>query len=136
MPLKVCVSRDWEGGSLAPSPPPPHPPPTHTYINCCNYVLQNFPIIFYISIATTLRQEGRVVSLFMTILMSVILQTITVVGRPYASLSLKHNIIPLSSNPSCLQATRASLVPQKSSHTVPQTLLLHISTRPLVAVPP
>jgi hypothetical protein len=39
-------------------------------------------------------------------------------------------------SPSCTQATRASTVPQESSHTVPQTLLLQISTRPLLAVPP
>ena len=39
-------------------------------------------------------------------------------------------------NPSCLQATLASTAPQKSSQTVPQTLLLQISTRPCVVVPP
>ena len=39
-------------------------------------------------------------------------------------------------NPSCLQATLASAAPHKSSHTVPQTLLLQISTRPCVVVPP
>ena len=39
-------------------------------------------------------------------------------------------------SPSCLQATLASSGPQKSSHTVPQTLLLQISTRPRVLLPP
>ena len=39
-------------------------------------------------------------------------------------------------NPSCLQTTRASLSSQKSSHTVPQVLLKHISTRPSSSVPP
>ena len=40
------------------------------------------------------------------------------------------NIVPVSLNPSCLHATLASLVDQKSSQTVPQLLLLQISTRP------
>ena len=45
--------------------------------------------------------------------------------------------IPTSENPSCLQATLVSDVPQKSSHTVPQMLLWHISTRPvMLLVPP
>ena len=37
--------------------------------------------------------------------------------------------IPIGANPSCLQTTLASLLSQKSSHTVPHWLL-HISTRP------
>ena len=37
---------------------------------------------------------------------------------------------PIGENPSCLQATLASVVSQKSSHTVPHWLMLHISTRP------
>jgi hypothetical protein len=49
---------------------------------------------------------------------------------------LGHCDSPVVDNPSCLQATWASGVPQKSSHTVPQALLLQISTRPWVAVPP
>ena len=40
------------------------------------------------------------------------------------------NPLPESLNPSCLHATLASLVDQKSSQTVPQSLLLQISTRP------
>ncbi len=44
--------------------------------------------------------------------------------------------IPWGINPNCLQATWASAAPQKSSHTVPQILLLQTSTRPLLAVPP
>ena len=39
-------------------------------------------------------------------------------------------IVPVSLNPNCLHATLASLVDQKSSQTVPQSLLLQISTRP------
>ena len=39
-------------------------------------------------------------------------------------------LVPVSLNPSCLHATLASLVDQKSSQTVPQLLLLQISTRP------
>ena len=38
--------------------------------------------------------------------------------------------IPVVGSPNCLQTTWASAVSQKSSQTVPQTLLLHISTRP------
>ena len=45
------------------------------------------------------------------------------------------NILVLGS-PRCTQATLASTVLQKSSNTVPQTLLLQISTRPWVLVPP
>ena len=48
-------------------------------------------------------------------------------------LQLAHSIIidiPVVEYPSCLQATVASGVPQKSSQTVPQALLLQISTRP------
>ncbi len=44
--------------------------------------------------------------------------------------------VPVSLNCNCLHATVASLLSHKSSHTVPQTLLLQTSTRPLVAVPP
>ena len=47
-----------------------------------------------------------------------------------------HTDIPSGLNPNCLQATRALRDPQKSSQTVPQILLLQISTRPLVALPP
>lgn len=39
-------------------------------------------------------------------------------------------------NPSCRQTTVASLVPHKSSHTVPHTLLLQYSTRPSVGMLP
>ena len=39
-------------------------------------------------------------------------------------------------NPSCLQTTRASLSSQESSHTVPQELLKHTSTRPSSSVRP
>ena len=38
--------------------------------------------------------------------------------------------LPVVENPSCLQATMASKGLQESSHTVPQALLLQISTRP------
>ena len=38
--------------------------------------------------------------------------------------------VPVGENPSCLQATLASGVPQASSHTVPHVLLLQISTLP------
>ena len=38
--------------------------------------------------------------------------------------------LPVGENPSCLQATLASGVPQASSHTVPHVLLLQISTLP------
>ena len=44
--------------------------------------------------------------------------------------------VPVNRELSCLQATLASAAPHKSSHTVPQTLLLQISTRPRVEVPP
>ena len=45
--------------------------------------------------------------------------------------------IPVEENPSCLQATCASVVPHESSHTVPHWLLLQTSTRPSRAfVPP
>ena len=44
--------------------------------------------------------------------------------------------IPVLENPSCPQATLASLVSQKSSQTVPHMLLLHISTRPSDDVDP
>lgn len=37
---------------------------------------------------------------------------------------------PSAGSPSCLQTTRASRLPQPSSHTVPQPLLLQTSTRP------
>lgn len=47
-----------------------------------------------------------------------------------ALLIAKHKWEPVEANPSCLQATFASVTPQRSSHTVPQTLLLQISTRP------
>ena len=43
---------------------------------------------------------------------------------------------PNVGSPSCLQTTLASVMSHKSSHTVPQILLLHISTRPLMLVPP
>ena len=43
---------------------------------------------------------------------------------------------PAVGNPSCLQTTRASTSPQKSSHTVPQVLLKHTSTRPSSSVRP
>ena len=39
-------------------------------------------------------------------------------------------------NSSCLQTTRASLSSQESSHTVPQVLLKHTSTRPSVGMSP
>ena len=42
----------------------------------------------------------------------------------------------MEGNPSCLQTTRASLLSQESSHTVPQVLLKHTSTRPSSSVPP
>ena len=45
-------------------------------------------------------------------------------------------VAPAASNPSCPQATSASVVSQRLSHTVPQTWKLQISTRPLVALPP
>lgn len=46
--------------------------------------------------------------------------------------------IPSTGNPNCLQTTSALLVRrlQLLSQTVPQVLLWHISTRPLVALPP
>lgn len=45
--------------------------------------------------------------------------------------------LPVELNPSCLQTTTASLALQKSSQTVPHTLLLQISTRPsVIAEPP
>lgn len=44
--------------------------------------------------------------------------------------------IPLAGTPNCRQTTVASLVLQKSSQTVPQTLLLHNSTRPSYSVEP
>ena len=44
---------------------------------------------------------------------------------------------PVAENPSCLQATCASTVPQKSSHTVPHCPFRQTSTRPsLSLVPP
>ena len=41
---------------------------------------------------------------------------------------------PVLGNPSCLQTTSASLKSQESSHTVPQVLLKHTSTRPSSSV--
>jgi hypothetical protein len=38
--------------------------------------------------------------------------------------------LPVSENPSCLQTILASVVPKKSSQTVPHTLALQTSTRP------
>ena len=49
---------------------------------------------------------------------------------------MKVTALPVEANPSCRQATLASGVPQKSSHTVPHTLLLHISTRPWLEFDP
>ena len=49
---------------------------------------------------------------------------------------IKVTTLPVEANPSCRQATLASGVPQKSSHTVPHTLLLHISTRPSLEFDP
>ena len=44
---------------------------------------------------------------------------------------------PVAENPSCLQATCASTVPQKSSHTVPHCPFRQTSTRPsLSLIPP
>ena len=43
---------------------------------------------------------------------------------------------PALGNPSCLQTTRAPMLSQKSSHTVPQALLKHTSTRPSSSVSP
>ena len=43
---------------------------------------------------------------------------------------------PVLGRLSCLQTTRASRASQKSSHTVPQVLLKHISTRPSSSVTP
>ena len=43
---------------------------------------------------------------------------------------------PCASNPSCLQTTRASLVPQRSSHTVPHSLSIQTSTLPSVSFDP
>ena len=43
---------------------------------------------------------------------------------------------PELGNPSCLQTTSASLKSQKSSHTLPQELLKHTSTRPSSSVRP
>ena len=55
----------------------------------------------------------------------------------YYSYYMIIGLIPVETNPSCLQTTTASLVLHESSQTVPQTLLLQISTRPSVAeVPP
>ena len=42
----------------------------------------------------------------------------------------------MTENPSCLQTTWASVASHRSSHTVPQILLLQISTRPWVLLPP
>ena len=44
--------------------------------------------------------------------------------------------LPVPAKPNCLQATLASGVPQRSSQTVPQALLLQISTRPSYIAPP
>ncbi len=49
---------------------------------------------------------------------------------------LNYVSIPLAENPSCLHTTVASAAPQKSSHTVPQMLLLQISTRPVMLLAP
>ena len=43
---------------------------------------------------------------------------------------------PCAPNPSCLQTTRASLVPQRSSHTVPHSLSIQTSTLPSVSFDP
>ena len=45
---------------------------------------------------------------------------------------LMHMIVVFSpsTSPSCLHTTLASMLSQKSSHTVPQWLLMHTSTRP------
>ena len=48
-----------------------------------------------------------------------------------------HSCLHEFGSPSCLQATAASTDPQKpSSHTVPHSLLMQISTCPEVEVPP
>ena len=52
------------------------------------------------------------------------------------SVTLNTNVLPEGENPSCLQATVASKVDQKSSHTVPQTSFQQISTRPSYGVVP
>ena len=49
---------------------------------------------------------------------------------------LKMDHSPEFTNPSCLQATRASASPHRESHTVPQIFRRHISTRPSVLLPP
>jgi hypothetical protein len=59
----------------------------------------------------------------------------------YSNINIIHGCLstinlPVVANPSCLQATWASTLVKRSSHTVPQTLLLQISTRPWVVVPP
>ena len=44
--------------------------------------------------------------------------------------------VPVAENPSCRQATCASTVPQKSSHTVPHCPFRQTSTRPSLSVVP
>ena len=48
----------------------------------------------------------------------------------YGIISIKCQCLPVLLYPSCPHATLASLVPQKSSHTVPHWPLIQTSTRP------
>ena len=52
-------------------------------------------------------------------------------GKNYYTMS-----IPVLKNPSCLQTIVASILLQESSHTVPQTLLIQISTLPSFGIFP
>ena len=57
-------------------------------------------------------------------------------GNMHTNIMLMVLYVPVEAKPSCLQTTLASLLSQKSSHTVPHALLLQISTRPLEFVDP
>ena len=45
-------------------------------------------------------------------------------------------VLPVVEYPSCRQTTVASVLPQPSSHTVPHTLFIQISTLPSLGTPP
>jgi len=57
-------------------------------------------------------------------------------GNMHTNIMLMVLYVPVEAKPSCLQTTLASVLSQKSSHTVPHALLLQISTRPLEFVDP
>ena len=54
----------------------------------------------------------------------------TIAMLQYNAIASYYMCIPVEANPNCLQITKAVVVVQPSSQTVPQVLLMHTSTRP------